>query len=161
MLNKNKIKFQNQDFKKKLIVARTYKRSFKKIPDKPLGIFLGYFGIYSLKLKIFILVLILIFGYLFLVPNFLSVKHIKLSGLKNLSNLSEIETCVKQNLHWPHSNLILLSNAKLIGILEKKCLTISEIKKLEKDYPNTLNLNVKERFEQFLVHNQSGQYTLS
>jgi cell division septal protein FtsQ len=161
MLNKHKIKFQNQDFKKKLVVARTYKRSSKQIPEKPFGIFLGYLGIYSLKLKILIFFLLLSLIYLFLVPNFFSVKHITVSGLNNPSNLSEIKTCIKQTMHWPKNNLILLSNNKLINSLEKNCPTISQVKSLEKDYPNTLNFTIKERFEQFLVHNQSGQYVLS
>ncbi len=161
MLNKNKIKFQNQDFKKKLVVARTYKRSLKSIRGKSFGGLLEFLSINTLPLKLLTIFLGLGLGYLLLVPNYFTVKNLKILELNTTQNSDSLLTCAKQQIHWPKNNLFLLSTKTLANTLEKNCREISRVEVIQKNYPHTLTLKLHKRYEEFLLTNQSGKYILA
>ncbi len=164
MSDKTKIKYLNPEFRKKLNEARGYKRAVKKIPEKPLGIFLSRVKLDSLKAKIFITLCFGLLAYLLFIPNFIFIKHINILGIHS-SNLPTVEACVhkylSQPFYWPQKNLLLLSKNKLLTHLQNHCEGISKVSKIDKKFFNTLLLTLEARYEKYLLTNSNGNYLLA
>ena len=165
MLEKNKVRFQNPNFRQKLQQARGYRRPVRKIPETRLGIFLDHLGLNKLIVKILFFVLVLSLTYLIFAPNFLTIKKIEISGLNNETQtlaLESVQTYLKSNPFWPRSNLFLLSPEKLQKHLLSGNKKIEGVEKIAKQYPSTLKINLKQRYDRFLLKNTRGElYTLS
>ena len=161
MIDKNKIKFQNPNFRKKLEDARGYRRAPKKIPQGKWGIFSAAVGLGSLRSKIYLALAIVFVLYFAYFPNFLFVKNLQISGLSEEGKIqAEKNTRDFLAKRWPvpQGNLLLLSKQKLADYLLKKNFGISQIVSIEKDFPSTLHIILSERFDKFLLQTPKSAY---
>lgn len=160
----NKIKYQNPQFKRKLQAARGYRRQIKQIPSSKLGIFLAFLRLDSAMAKIFLFISLVLLIYLVYAPNLFTIKNIYIKGA-----YGEAAESIKQSINdylssrsfLPQNNLLLISKKGLTDYLISKNLLIKKIISIKKDFPSSLNVEIDERFDKFLLKNARGIYAIS
>lgn len=160
----NKIKYQNPQFRRKLQAARGYRRQIKQIPSSKLGIFLAFLRLDSAMAKIFLFITLVLLIYLVYAPNFLTIKNIYIQGANG-----EAAESIKQSVNdylssrsfLPQSNLLLISKKGLADYLISKNPLVKKIISVKKDFPSSLNVEIDERFDKFLLKNVQRIYIIS
>lgn len=164
MQDKTKIRYQNPDFRRKLQQARDYKRLLKRIPQNKLGIFLASLGLASRLAQVVLFVVILGLVYFIYAPNVFTIKHVEIAGVDNPAK-ADIEINVnhffESKFYWPQNNLLLLSKNNLNKYLLSQSKPVADIIKIEKKFPSGLRMEVKQRFDKYLLKNQENNYILS
>jgi cell division septal protein FtsQ len=161
----SKIRFQHQSFQNRLESARNYKRQAKKIPQNSWEIFLARAGLRSFWAKAVLLVLLLSLIYIVYIPNFLTVKHIEIVGLKQEDSevvKDKVKDFLNKNVFLPQKNFLLLSKGKLSNFVQVSSDKVLKVENINKDFPNKVKITVKPRIssiamevlgERFLVSN--------
>lgn len=155
----SKIRFQNVVFKKRLNQARGYKRAVRRLPDKDWEIWLSKIGLGSIKIRVTVLAVLFALVYLVYIPNFFFIKHIQINGVKP-QDAQQISTDIsfffKSGHFWPQKNLLLLSAEDLKKYLTGADKTILAVDKITKKFPNSLTIDIRPRFDKFLIQMKDG-----
>ncbi len=148
------VRFQDPKFRQKLQQARTYKRFKKSLPLTEAGVVLSKIGLGSWTSRIGTLLGFFVLIYLVFIPNLFFVKHLEISGASP-GSLSDIEQITNSYLNkktpWPQKNLLLLSKSKLADYLIKNDQKILSIDSINKNFPNSLVINISPRIDKFVV----------
>ncbi len=157
----SKIRFQHRGFKSRLINQRNYKRIKKTPPQTDWGVFLSRAGLSSWLSRILTLLFFLFLIYIFYIPNLFFIKSVKFTGLDQptqtiINNLTA--SFLNKKLPWPQKNLLLLSKSKFESFLLANNKDILKINKIEKDFPNTLNIDFIQRKETYLIQTLNPNY---
>ncbi len=158
------VRFQNSRFQKRLKIARTYKRNRRIIPETDWGIFLSKIGLGSWRARFATASILLALVYFVYVPNLFFIRQITINGVV-FKDKPAIESLVNsfltKKLPWPQKNLILLSKPKLSQFLQKNDTKILSINSIIKKLPNTLEIDIAPRIDEFVVLTASSAYTVS
>lgn len=158
------IRFQNSSFRKKLGLARNYKRRTAKLPETKTGEFLKAIGLGSWQSKFFTTLGLAVLVYLVYIPNPFFVKQINIIGLKpgDQEAAEQIaRSFMTKMLPWPQRNLLLLSSKNLAAYLLNNDGKILSIDSVNKHFPSTLEIIVKPRTDSFLLKTSVGSYTVA
>jgi cell division septal protein FtsQ len=169
MFNKNqkldpKVRFQRQNFQQKLDQARTYKRASKTFPTGSGEAFLIKIGLGSWISRIIVVLILGCVVWIIYVPNFLYIKKIQISGLNSTQTIAaeqKVNDYFNINKIWPQKNLLILSKNRLGNYLLREDSDILYVDSVKKKLPNTLQLNLIPRFNQFVLQTAGGLYALS
>ena len=160
----SKIRFQHMGFKKRLQLARGYKRPIKKIPETAWERFLSVLRLDSALAQIVVVLAILLAAYLIYVPNFFYLKTLEIQGLEGEPKTAvekDLQAFFKVHLFWPQKNLLLLSRGKLSSYLQTQTPDVAKVDLVQKDYPNTLIIKITQRVQRYLLTAEGGDYVVS
>jgi len=162
--NDSKDRFQKKNFRNHLQQAQNYKRNVRNLPKTKFRTFLFKIGLGSYK-TIIPAAIILLFGiYLIYVPNFLYIKHIEISGLRTedaATASNTINDYLKTRFWWPQKNILLLSKAGLSKYLLARDGAVADIKNIKKDLPDTIILELEQRYGKYELEIGDWHYILS
>ncbi len=159
-----RVRFQNSNFKQKLVAQRSYKRITKSQPVKLNGKVFAKIGLASWQSKIIVLIVLCSLTYLLYIPNIFFVKKITILGVNSEDKSSiqdNINLYIKKNLPLPQKNLLLLSKTALKNYLIQNNNKILSVPNISKKFPNTLIIQIIPRISQFLLKMPSHQYLIS
>lgn len=160
----SRVRFQNSRFKNRLQQARGYKRNVKILPQTDWGIFLSKIGLGSWLARSLTLLVLLFLVYLVYIPNFLFIKHLNITGLSEAAKpdvITSINSFLRKQLPSPQKNLVLLSKAGLEEYLLKNNRDILKVNKISKKFPDTLNLDLSPRLDEFILETSTYTYIIS
>jgi cell division septal protein FtsQ len=158
-----KIRFQQSRFQRELQKARGYKRIPGKIPEKPWEKFFAKLGILSLKTRLITAATILVVAYLLFVPNFLTIRHIQITGVSG-NEQSNIENLTKNYLTAHplliQKNLLFTSKNSLADYLQKNDNSIFKVGQIKKRYFNTIIIPVEPHVETYALQTKAENIIL-
>ena len=159
-----KFRFQNSSFKRQLQSAREYKRTTRKVPETKLeGLFLKFKGI-PLKYKLSTLLVLVLFLYIALIPNFLFIKNIEIKGLNaNEASMTNIEAKNYLTTYqlFGQKNILLFSKKNLTNHLLLKEASILKIDSITRKFPHSIIIQAQPKYEKFLITTPQFQYILT
>lgn len=158
------VRFQDPKFRQRLHKARAYKRFKKKLPLTEADILLSKIGLGSWLSRIGTVAGFFVLIYLVFIPNLFFIKHLAINGSSpgSLSGIEEItNSYLNKKNPWPQKNLFLLSKSKLTDYLLKNDQKILTINSINKDFPNSLIINISPRIDKFSVTASGSPETYS
>ncbi len=149
----SKIRFQQTGFRQRLQSARAYKRQGLKNP-----------GTAKLWLKLLAAVLAIGLLYLVYVPNFLTIKNIRVSGIgtDGQTQISElVNNYFKAKPLAAQSNWLFLSTKGLTQYISQRDNDITAVGTVKKKFPGTINISVTSRITAFKITTPLQQLLIS
>lgn len=158
----SKVRFQQSGFRKQLSDARQYKRNIKHKPEHSFGIFLARIGLNSWLARIAVMALAAVAIYLFLIPNFLTVKHVEFQGLSDPQQ-SEAHHIFSAYLssHPFRKNILWFSKSHVSEALTAQDSAILAVTNVKRKLPNTVIFTVRERTDRYMAQLVDGTFIVS
>ena len=160
----SKVRFSHKKFTTKLDTARNFKRTAKAVPETKFEQILVKLGLSSRWSQILLVLLVLALLYLIYIPNFLSVREIRISGLSE-QQTSQLDAAIRQRIgdspfYNPQYNLVFLSN-DLIYKAAEDVPSIDFVSSIQKDIKTqTLIVDSASKYERFLLTTPEQDYDL-
>lgn len=151
----SKVRFQHKQFKTKLDIARTYKRSSRVVSDSRFDKLLNSIGLRSRWSQGLFFVLLVTLFYLVYMPNFLSLQNISISGLSR-EQAQQLDAAIRKEIlnssfFYPQRNLVVLREQTIFDAA-KTIPTIDHIVSINKHLGSqTLYVKAMSKYERFLV----------
>jgi len=160
----SKDRFQKKNFRSHLQQAQNYKRSVRSFPKTKFRAFFFKIRLGSYKTVVPAVIILLLTAYLIYIPNFLHVKNVEISGLRTEDMATAINTVngyLKTRFWWPQKNMLLLSKAGLSKYLLAHDGAVAGIKHIKKDLPDTIILELEQRYGKYELEIGDWHYILS
>ncbi len=153
-----KVRFQHKQFTTKLGSARSYRRTAVAVPESKLQRWLANIGLGSKWSQILVGLFVLVIIYLIYLPNFLTIKEIKISGLSE-SQTHDLDSRIRDQItevgFYRAQNNLFLFNDDLAKTAAAKLASVNSILQVKKDYKNqTLIIVAESKYEKYLVATQ-------
>lgn len=159
----SKVRFQTNDFNKRLKGARGYKRNVRAVPESRFLKFIFGLGFWSWITLLVVILILGILGYFVYFSKFFVISKFEVNGgdtEQRQQITSTIDDYLKsKGLFWaPRNNIFVLSNQKLTDVLLAKHPTLRKNFTITKKFPRTLVFNLDFRKQEFVVGTVRGVY---
>lgn len=160
----SRIRFQHQEFTRKLDQARHYKRTAQALPEQPSYNVLRWLGLKSLFSQIAVIVIAAGVFYLIFIPNFLSARTIKVNGASG-DDASNVRTAVQSYIDSSpffkaQHNLLFLNKTQLSQALalDPKVYKVSKVSKSV--FGRSIGVEVELKSSKYLVNQQDHLFAV-
>lgn len=159
----SKIRFQQKGFTEKVRAAKSYKRTFQRVPETEQEKWLAGMGLDSWWSRSLVIIGILLLIYLVYVPNFLYTKTIYIAGANDEQKNRAMD--VVNNFFddsiafWPQQNILLLNKQKLEKYLLGNDQEILKVNKIKKGI-NSLTIEVEIKQSKFVLQTPKDSFIL-
>lgn len=150
-----KVRFQHKQFTTKLGSARSYRRTTVAVPESNFQKWLAKVGLGSRWSQIGVGLFVLAILYLAYLPNFLTLKEIKITGLSE-TQTHDLESKVRDQIadskFYSAQNNLFLFNTQLVQRAAAQLTSIDSIKSVKKNYKtHTLEVVAESKYEKYLT----------
>ncbi len=150
-----KVRFQHKQFTTKLGSARSYRRTAVAVPESQWQRWLASIGLGSKWSQILVGLFIATIIYLVYIPNFLTIKEIKISGLSE-SQTHDLDGRIRDQIaeagFYKAQNNLFFFDSDLAKTAAAKLASVNSILQVKKDYKNhSLIIVAESKYEKYLV----------